>query len=226
MVHQHQVPDTQCLDAMPSSIKLVCTLSRRSSFATNAEVLCPVRQHAEARELVQLAFLMSDTAIKLQAAFRGHRGRGEWRRMHREWKKNSRAARKIQKVKGETGHQRTNTFLKYNPVLNPYLLGRCVTAPPVKYRTKSWHLLKIREASPTYGWHILLPTHLGGTTGYVATPIDISTSDDTTQQNTSHEAMVHIKENFVPVTKLGRVQLTLDMTYRSLDVAVALGARK
>ncbi|CAB1097886.1 unnamed protein product [Ectocarpus sp. CCAP 1310/34] len=38
------------------------------------------------------------TAIKLQAAFRGHRGRGEWRRVHQEWKKNSRAARKIQKV--------------------------------------------------------------------------------------------------------------------------------
>ncbi|CAM9124594.1 unnamed protein product, partial [Hapterophycus canaliculatus] len=40
------------------------------------------------------------TAIKLQAAFRGHRGRGEWRRVHREWKKNCRAARKIQKASG------------------------------------------------------------------------------------------------------------------------------
>lgn len=37
-------------------------------------------------------------AIKIQAAFRGHRGRGEWRKKHREWKKNSRAARRIQKV--------------------------------------------------------------------------------------------------------------------------------
>ncbi|CAM9289945.1 unnamed protein product, partial [Sphacelaria rigidula] len=38
------------------------------------------------------------TAIKLQAAYRGHRGRGEWRRVHRIWKTESRAARRIQKV--------------------------------------------------------------------------------------------------------------------------------
>ncbi|CAM9468139.1 unnamed protein product, partial [Choristocarpus tenellus] len=37
-------------------------------------------------------------AIKIQAAFRGYCGRNVWRYLHRVWKKNSRAARRIQKV--------------------------------------------------------------------------------------------------------------------------------
>lgn len=51
-----------------------------------------------------------DAAIKLQAAYRGHRGRGEWRGAHRTWKRESRAARMIQKARKTVGSGQTSAL--------------------------------------------------------------------------------------------------------------------
>ncbi|CAM9789029.1 unnamed protein product [Ascophyllum nodosum] len=49
-------------------------------------------------EVAQIKRARHRTAIKIQAAFRGNRGRGHWRRAHRRWKRHTRAATAIQKV--------------------------------------------------------------------------------------------------------------------------------
>lgn len=43
--------------------------------------------------------LNASEAIKIQATFRGHLGRGQWRRAYRVWKRDSRAATVIQRVR-------------------------------------------------------------------------------------------------------------------------------